>query len=123
MAVPNDIRPRLKAFALRIIRMYAALPKNNVVAQVLGKQVLRSGTSVGANFCEAYRARSTAEFVSKTGDSLKELEETAYWLELLVDGDVIPAKKMEDLLAETNQLIAILTTINKNAKAKLKTQN
>ncbi|MCL1887933.1 MAG: four helix bundle protein [Kiritimatiellaeota bacterium] len=115
----KEVKPRLKEFALRIIRMYAALPKNNTVAQVLGKQALRSGTSVGANFCEAHRARSPAEFISKTGDSLKEAEETAYWLELLVESGIIPAKKMEALLDEIQQLIAILATINKKAKQNL----
>jgi four helix bundle protein len=96
--------------------MYAALPKSDTVAQVLGKQVLRSGTSVGANYREASRGRSKAEFISKIGDSLKEIEETAYWLELLVESNVVPAAKMADLLDETNQLAAILTAIDKKAK-------
>ncbi len=112
----HDLRPRCKAYALRIIRMYAQLAKNDVVAQVLGKQVFRSGTSVGANFCEASRARSKAEFASKTGDALKEIDESAYWLELLVDSGIVSASKMADLLTETRELIAILTTINKNSK-------
>ena len=90
---PQELKPRTKAFALRVIRMYCKLPEHKVVAQVLGKQVLRSGTSVGANYREAYRGRSKAEFISKVGDSLKEVEETEYWLELLVDsGFVSPAK-------------------------------
>jgi len=72
---------------LQIIRLFSELPKTTE-AQVLGKQVLRSGTSVGANYREAYRARSRAEFIAKCGDSLRELEETAYWLELLVDGKI-----------------------------------
>jgi four helix bundle protein len=85
-----DLRVRTKQFALRVIRLFCALPKRAEV-EVLGKQVLRSGTSVGANFREAYRARSDAEFLSKLGDCLKELEETCYWLELLVEGDIVPA--------------------------------
>jgi four helix bundle protein len=96
--------------------MYAALPKSDTVAQVLGKQVLRSGTSVGANYREASRGRSKAEFISKIGDSLKEIEETAYWLELLVESNIVSAAKMADLLDETDQLTAIFTTIDKNAK-------
>jgi four helix bundle protein len=80
----KDLRDRTKAFAFQIIQMFAGLPKTTQ-AQVLGKQVLRSGTSVGANYREAYRGRSKAEFIAKCGDSLRELEETAYWLELLVD--------------------------------------
>ena len=65
---PLDLKPRTKAFALRVIKMYSKLPKRETVAQVLGKQVLRSGTAVGANYREASRARSKAEFISKTGD-------------------------------------------------------
>jgi len=114
---PRDLKPRTKAFALRIIRMYSKLPKNNTVAQVLGKQVLRSGTSVGANYREASRGRSKAEFISKIGDCLKEVEETEYWLELLVDSDCMAAMRMAELLDETRQLIAIFTTIDKNSKA------
>src|SRR5258706_2485846 len=115
-AKPQDLKPRTKTFALRIIRMYSKLPKSDTVAQVLGKQVLRSGTSVGANYREASRGRSKAEFISKIGDSLKEVEETEYWLELLVDSSCISSGKMSDLLDETRQLIAIFTTIDKNAK-------
>ena len=113
---PQNLKPRTKAFALRIIRMYCKLPKHDTVAQVLGKQVLRSGTSVGANYREASRGRSKPEFVSKIGDCLKEIEETGYWLELLVDSGCIPARKMAGLLDETHQLNAILTTIDKRAK-------
>lgn len=113
---PRDLKPRPKAFALRVIRMYPGLPKNDTVAQVLGKQVLRSGTSVGANYREASRGRSKPEFISKIGDCLKEIEETAYWLELLVDSGCVPASRMTDLLDETRQLIAIFTTVSKNAK-------
>ena len=113
----EDLRPRTKEFALRIIRMFVKLPKTEV-ALVLGRQVLRSGTSVGANYREAYRARSRAEFISKIGDCLKELEESAYWLELLVDSGCVSASKMAALLQETNELLAIFTTISKNTKAR-----
>lgn len=110
-----DLRVRTKAFALRIIRMFVALPKTEE-ARVLGKQVLRSGTSVGANFREAHRARSKAEFIAKVGDCLKELDETAYWLELLTESNIVPEAKLKSLQDETNQLLAILTTISKKAK-------
>ncbi len=73
----TDLRNRTKEFALRVVRMFSALPKTTE-AQLLGKQFLRSGTSVGANYREAYRARSKPEFIAKCGDSLRELEETAY---------------------------------------------
>ncbi len=110
-----DLRQRTKSFALRIIRLYTALPKS-AEAQVIGKQLLRSATSVGANYREAYRARSDAEFVAKLGDCLKELDETAFWLELLAESSIMPAPKMTPLIEETDQLIAIFTTIVKKKK-------
>ena len=112
-----DLRVRTKQFALRIIRLYSALPKRTET-DVIGKQVLRSGTSVGANFREAHRARSNAEFISKLGDCLKELEETCYWLELLVESEFIPADRLAPLQDECNQLTAILTTISKKVKSR-----
>ena len=111
----RDLRERTKAFALRVIRLYSSLPKTTL-AQVLGKQVLRSGTSVGAQYREAYRARSTAEFVSKIESSLQELEETTYWLELLVDSELIPAKRLTNLQDEAQQLTAILASSAMTAK-------
>lgn len=115
---PADLRVRTKEFALRIICMFAALPKTDI-ARVLGRQVLRSGTSVGANYREAYRARSGSEFVSKIGDCLKELEETAYWLELLVDSGTVSSLKMAALIQETSELLAIFTTISKKTKSRI----
>ena len=115
---PVDLRVRTKQFAVRIIRMYAALPARTE-ANVIGNQVLRSGTSVGANFREAYRGRSDAEFVAKLGDCLKEVEETGYWLELLVDAELVPAERLAALQDECRQLNAILTTITKKVKASM----
>ena len=100
----DDLRGRTKAFALRIIALYQTLPKSGS-AHVLGHQVLRSGTSVGANFREAHRARSNAEFVSKVGDCLKELEETAYWLELIGEAEILPVKRLEALQAKPRSLL------------------
>ena len=111
----KDLRQRTKQFALRVIKMYIALPKTEL-ARVLGRQALRAGTSIGANYREALRARSKAEFVSKTGDCLREVDETEYWLELLVDSEFVRSEKMIALLAETRELIAIFTTINKRSK-------
>ena len=88
-------------------------------AQVLGKQVLRSGTSVGANYREATRARSTAEFVSKVGVGLQELEETDYWLELLADSGIVPEARLTDLRNELNELTAILVSSVKTAKKRM----
>ena len=111
----NDLVERTTRFGLRIVKMFVALPKSEE-ARVLGKQVLRSGTSVGANYREAQRARSTAEFIAKIGDCLKELDETSYWLELLVRSEIVAAPKLASLRDETDQLLAIFTTISKNAK-------
>src|SRR5215210_2587095 len=101
----RDLRVRTKSFALRIIRLYASLPKTTG-AQVIGKQLLRSGTSVGAHYREAKRARSTAEFVSKIEGGLQELEESAYWLELLTDAEIVPATRLSELLREAGELTA-----------------
>lgn len=111
-----ELSVRTKEFALRMIRLYCALPKSTQ-AQILGKQVLRSATSVGANYREAKRSRSKVEFISKIGDCLKELDETSYWLELLVESGIISAAKIKGLYQECDELIAILTTISKKTKA------
>lgn len=111
----NDLVERTTEFGLRVVRMFVGLPKTDE-ARVLGKQVLRSGTSVGANYREAQRARSKAEFVAKIGDCLKELDESDYWLDLLVRSQIVPAPKLAALQDETRQLLAIFTTISKNAK-------
>jgi four helix bundle protein len=86
-------------------------------AQVLGKQLLRSGTSVGANYREAYRSRSEAEFLAKMGDCLKELEETSYWLELLIESDLFRVENLAALRDECDQLTAIFVTIIKRKRA------
>src|ERR1700747_937794 len=113
----RHLRQRTKDFALQIIRMFAGLPKTTE-AQVLGKQVLRSGTSVGANYREACRGRSKAEFLSKCGDSLRELEESAYWLELLVEAGIMGSDRLCSLRQECKELIAIFVTIINRAKDK-----
>ena len=85
---PSSLADRTRAFAVRVIRLYSALPKSTE-AQVIGKQLLRAGTSVGAHYREAVRARSDAEFISKLEGGLQELEETRYWLELLRDVNIM----------------------------------
>lgn len=112
----KDLLPRIKMFARRIIRLYCSLPKTDTLAQVLGKQSLRSGTSVGANYREANRARSKAEFISKIGDCLKEADETLCWLELFIGERIVSQKKLGLFAAEANELVAIFITILKNAK-------
>src|SRR6516165_1028923 len=100
----KNLQERTKQFALSIIRTFSILPKTTE-AQVLGKQLLRSGMSVGANYREEYRGRSKAEFIAKCGDSLRELEESAYWLELLVEGKAIPAEKLAAIRRECDELL------------------
>jgi four helix bundle protein len=110
-----DLRSRTRAYALRIVRLYVALPKPTE-AQVLGKQLLRCGTSAGAHCREASRSRSSAKFVSKLNAGLGELEEAAYWLELLADSKIVSASRLAGLHSETDELIAIFVTCTKNAK-------
>ena len=105
----TDLRVRTKKFALQIIQLYQNLPCAGEV-QVIGKQILRSGTSVGAQYREACRAKSPADFVNMMAGSLKELDETAYWLELLVEGEIVPAAKLTDLQKETDELLAIFVS-------------
>jgi len=95
--------------------MFGTLPKS-AEAHVLGKQVLRSGTSIGANYREAFRGRSRPEFIAKCGDCLREIEETAYWLELLVDSRIVSAAKLSSLRGEVDELAAIFVTILKHSK-------
>ena len=112
-----DLKQRTKSFALRIIKLFSSLPKT-AEAQVIGKQILRSGTSVGAQYREASRSRSNSEFISKMQSSLQELDETAYWLELLVDGEMVKAEKLAGLQKETDELIAIFVSSVKTARSK-----
>lgn len=109
------LRDRTKAFALRIVKMFCRLPKS-VEASVLGKQALRAGTSVAANYREASRARSNAEFVSKLGIVEQELDETLLWLELLVESGIVPADKMSDLHQEADELLRMTVAAIKTAK-------
>jgi four helix bundle protein len=111
----KDLKDRTKEFAIRVVRFYSNLPKTTE-AQVMGKQVLRSGTSVGANYREACRARSKAEFIAKLGDCLKELDESSYWFELLEETGTVTSANLEPLQKECDELLAIFTTIAKKCK-------
>ena len=115
---PKDLRSRTSDFALRIVRLYSSLPKTTE-AQVLGKQVLRSGTSIGAHYREGHRAKSDPDSVNKFESALQELDETDFWLDLLVRAEIVPAKKVESLIKETNELIAIFTTILTKIKKRM----
>lgn len=109
------MRNRTKQFALRVIRMYGKLPRRTD-AEVLGKQVLRSATSVAANYREACRARSDAELIAKLGIVESELDETMLWLELLVESGIVVAEQMADLLTEADELIRMTVTAIKTMK-------
>ena len=113
----RDLKQRTKAFALRIIKLYSALPRRSE-ARVLGDQILRSGTSVGAQYREACRAKSNADFVSKIEGALQELDETAYWLELLGEAEILSMKRLQPLHVESEELIAIFVTIVTKVKRK-----
>jgi len=110
-----DLSTRLKQFSLRVIKLTNALPRSQA-GQVIGRQVLRSGISVGAHFREARRSRSNAEFISKLELALQELDESRYWIELLIEADLMPQARLADLQTESNELISILTTCVKNVK-------
>jgi four helix bundle protein len=112
---PEELRTRTKKFGLRIIHLYRALPRNGE-AQVIGKQLLRSGTSVGANYRAACRSRSDAEFVAKLGVVVEEADETMYWMELLEDAQIIPAKRLSELKGEAEQLTKIFVSARFSTK-------
>lgn len=111
----HDLRLRTRSFALRIVRLYTSLPKT-AEAQILGKQLLRSGTSVGAHYHEATRSRSNAEFISKIEAGLQELEETVYWLNLLIDSGIVKKTQVSELCDEADELTAILVASVKTVK-------
>lgn len=112
----QDLRLRTKEYALRIIRLYQALPRGQGVAQVLGKQLLRSGTSVAAHYREACRAKSNLDFISKLEGTQQELDESDLWLELLADSSVLKPALVAPLREETNELLAVFVTMTKHVK-------
>ncbi|MGA3163040.1 MAG: four helix bundle protein [Verrucomicrobiota bacterium] len=115
---PIELKARTKTFALRIIKLTRAIPQNDDAGRVIAKQIVRSGTSVAANYRASCRARSRAEFVAKIGTVEEESDETALWLELLIESGIMPAKKLSALLEEANALTAIMATSRKTASSK-----
>ena len=115
----SDLKVRTKEYALSVIRLFAALPKRTE-SQILGRQLLRSGTSVGAQYRETTRAKSNADFISKIEGSLQELEETEYWLELLGEAGFFPKDGLAAVRKETGELKGIFVSIVINTKAKSK---
>jgi four helix bundle protein len=117
MTNANELRKRTKEAAIRIVRLYRSLPKS-ADAQVIGKQLLRSGTSVAANYRAVCRARSDAEFISKIGTVLEEADETSFWLELLVETGIVAGQLLQPLHDEMDQLTRIFSSARATALAR-----
>jgi four helix bundle protein len=115
---PTELKARTKTFALRIIKLTRAIPKNDDAGRVIARQIIRSGTSVAANYRASCRARSQAEFIAKIGTVEEESDETALWLELLIESGIMPAKKLSALLEEADALTAIMAASRKTASGK-----
>jgi len=120
-----ELQQRTKSFALRVLKLIEHLP-NSIGGRILANQLTRSGTSVGANYRAACRARSRTEFASKLGTVAEEADESLYWLELIRDGNFVPAKKLASLISEADELTAIFTagrrTSSKNQTSNIKPQ-
>lgn len=116
----REFKARTKDLALRVIRMIGVIPKNQIELQIICKQLLRSATSVGANYRSACRAKSTAEMISKLSIVLEEADETLYWMELLVESGLVPAHKLGDLMNETNEIVSMLVASLKTLRSKSK---
>jgi four helix bundle protein len=117
MTTSEQLRNRTKEFAIRVVKLFRSLPRSED-ARVMGKQVLRSGTSVAANYRAVCRARSKAEFVAKIGVVVEEADETVFWLELLVETALVTEARMQSLLTEANELLAIFAASHFTAKGK-----
>ena len=115
---PTELKERTKHFALRILRLVVALP-DTIAGRAIAHQLVRSGTSVAANYRATCRARSKAEFVAKVGVVLEEADETLLWLELIAEAKLLPAKRIEPLLTEAGELVAIMVTSRKSAALNL----
>jgi four helix bundle protein len=111
----EQLQARTRKFALRIVKLFRALPKTDD-ARILGKQLLRSGTSIGANYRAACRARSRAEFIAKLGIVLEEADETVFWLKLMRDAGIFPETKLREIVQEAKELVAIFVASVKTAK-------
>ena len=116
---PELLKKRTKKFAIRIIRLVDALPKNSI-GHTIGNQILRAGTSVGANYRAACRAKSNRDFIYKINIVEEEADETMFWLELIIETELLPERKIKSLLKEADELTAIFTVTGKTAKTKEK---
>ena len=109
------LKVRTKEFALRVLRLYRSLPHTEE-ARILGRQILRSGTSIGANYRAACRGRSRAEFAAKLGIVLEEADETVFWLELIQGANIVPKEKLSALTKEANELVATIVASLRTVK-------
>jgi four helix bundle protein len=112
---PEELKSRTKSFALRVIRVFKALPRNEE-ARILGKQMLRSGTSVATNYRAVCRSRSKAEFLATLGVVVEEIDETVLWLELLAESEIVSRERLKELQREANELSAIFVASQLTAK-------
>ncbi|MCK9422453.1 MAG: four helix bundle protein [Bacteroidales bacterium] len=117
IAFIEGFKKRTKLFAPRIIRLYQSLPKSGE-AQVLGKQLLRSAISVAANYRAVCRARTKAEFVSKMGVVVEEADESVFWIELLIEANIVKGEKLKELIDEANEILSIVSAARKSASIK-----
>jgi len=117
----RDLIERTKQFALRVIKLVGALPRT-IEGRAIASQLMRSGTSVAANYCAAYRARSKAEFIAKLGTVEEEADESAFWLDLIIDAGLLSGDKTRPLLKEASEIVAIMASSKKTA-AKLQIAN
>ena len=115
MSQAQELKERTKQFAIRVVRLFRSLPKTEE-ARVVGKQALRSGTSVAANYRAVCRARSKAEFIAKIGVVVEEADETVFWLELLVETGIVAQARMDGLLTEANELLAMFAASQRTSK-------
>ena len=113
----NELKERTKQFGLRVIKLVDALP-NTTAGRALGNQLVRSGTSVGANYRAACRGRSKAEFLAKMGTCEEEADESGFWLELIMDGELLPRKQVEPLHVEADELTAIFAASIKTGRSR-----
>jgi four helix bundle protein len=111
----SELKERTFDFGVRVVRLVESLPKGTTT-QVIGRQLLRAGTSVGANYRAAKRARSRADFIAKLGIVEEECDETIYWIELLIALDVLKPSRVSDLLTEANELVAMVVASIKTAR-------
>jgi len=112
-----ELKRRTKVFGLRVFKLVEALP-GNLKGRAIGNQLVRSGTSVGANYRAACRARSRAEFISRLGVVEEEADESAYWMEMIIEAELIKSSLVKPLLAEANEIVAIITSSRISAAKK-----